>query len=205
MTTRKTANSAAEKRRQAMIDAAYALFVEKGYATVTVDEIIKISGGSKSTLYNLFGSKDGILKAVTETLADKMLTEIELESSSQKPPREELSRIALSLSKLILSSEAINQYRLAVANAITFPDMAMLWYESGPKTTIEGVAKYLKKATAAGRLKVRNPMQAAQFFLGMIFFKDNITMSIGAEAPLESEINAVVTEAVEVFLAAYGP
>jgi len=188
-----------------MLDAAYSLFVEKGYAAVTVDEIIKISGGSKTTLYKLFGSKEGILKAVTETLAKKMLTEIELASVSAGTPREDLRRIGLSLSKLVLSSEAINQYRLAVANAMTFPDMAMLWYESGPRTTFEGVAEYLKKETTAGRLKVRNPMRAALFFLGMMFFKDNITMSVGAEAPPESEMDAIVTEAVEVFLAAYGP
>jgi len=188
-----------------MLEAAYSLFVEKGYAAVTVDEIIKISGGSKTTLYKLFGSKEGILKAVTETLANKMLSEIKLVSTSAKSPREELKRIGLRLSKLILSAEAINQYRLAVTNAMAFPEIAMLWYQFGPRTTFEGLADFLEKETASGRLKVPNPPRAALFFLGMIFFKDNIAMSIGAEAPTESEMDAVVSEAVEVFLAAYGP
>jgi TetR/AcrR family transcriptional regulator, mexJK operon transcriptional repressor len=203
MTIRKTSKSPGEKRRQAIIDAAYSLFVEKGYPAVTVDEIIKISGGSKTTLYKFFGSKEGVLKAVTETLAKKMLKEIAHASSTDGNPREELKRIGLNLSKLVLSAEAINQYRLAVVNAMIYPDIAMLWYESGPRTTFEGVAEYLEKETAAGRLKVRNPMRAAHFLLGMIFFKDNLTMSIGAKAPPESEMEAIVNEAVDVFLAAY--
>ncbi|MDW7710500.1 MAG: TetR/AcrR family transcriptional regulator [Deferrisomatales bacterium] len=197
-------NAAGERRRQAMLEAAYALFVERGYETVTVDDIIRVSGGSKSTLYALFGSKEGVMKAVVEALAREMLREIDLAAPLQTTPRDALTRIGNGIAELALSENAINQYRLAVANAKPLPSLARLWYESGPKTTMEGLADYFRKETDEGRLRVENPGRAAAFFLGMIIFKGHLTMSIGAALPGGEELHDIVRGAVDVFLSAYG-
>jgi AcrR family transcriptional regulator len=199
------ARAAGQRRRKAILEAAYALFTEKGYAAVTVDDIIRVAGGSKSTIYGLFGNKEGVLQAVIEDLAREMLREMESAASPGGTPREALTRIGKRIAALALSENAINQYRLAVANAKTLPHLSRLWYESGPKTTFDGLADYLKRETEAGRLSVADPARAAVFFLGMVILKDHFTMSIGAPAPSESEKEEIVKEAVRVFLAAYGP
>jgi len=187
-----------------MVEAAYSLFVEEGYASVTVDDIIRIAGGSKSSLYKFFGNKEGILKAVVESLANRMLDEIEISFSPKRTPRDTLTRIGLTVGELALSDNAINQYRLAVFNAKVLPKAAKLWYEAGPNTSLEGIAEHLRKEAAGGRLHVENPRRAAEFFLGMIIFKHNMTRSIGAPPPPREELEEIVAEAVDVFLAAYG-
>ena len=53
-----------ERRRQAIIDAARDLFVERGYDAVSLSEIVKRSGGSLATLYALFDGKAGLLGAI---------------------------------------------------------------------------------------------------------------------------------------------
>jgi AcrR family transcriptional regulator len=54
-------------RRQAMLDAAQAVFAEKGYADATLDEIAERAEFGKGTLYNYFeGGKEEILFAVFE-------------------------------------------------------------------------------------------------------------------------------------------
>ena len=146
-----------------MLDAAYSLFIEKGYGSVSVDEIIKHSKGSKSTLYKFFGSKEGIMKAVIESLAEEMLSQINIDYPSGKSIREVLVHIGNILIDLALSDNAIYQHRLAVSNARSFPDVSMLWYESGPKTTMDGIAEVLAGETAKGRLKVENPQTAVWF------------------------------------------
>jgi TetR/AcrR family transcriptional repressor of mexJK operon len=186
------------------MEAAMSLFMEKGYAAVTMDEIISVAGGSKSSLYNYFGNKEGVLKAVVESLADDMLQEINIPFHSYQTPREALNRIGLRVSKLILSANASNQYRIAISNSNVFPDTSRIWYESGPERTFDGLAEYLKRENSAGRLQVDNPKRAALFFLGMIVFKDHLTMSIGFDPPPESEMKEIVKEAVDVFLSAYG-
>ena len=204
MDKRQPGKSAAERRRQAMMEAAYALFIEKGYAAVTVDDIIQRSGGSKSSLYKFFGNKEGVLSAVIEDLAHEMLDEVRIIASSDKTIREELLNIGFTIGRLALSANAINQYRLAIANAAPYPDLSRLWFEKGPGTTFAGLAEYLKNETAEGRLKIDNPERAAQFFLGMIICKDNILMSIGDPGPSDAELREIVNDAVDLFLAAYG-
>ncbi|MEW6490183.1 MAG: TetR/AcrR family transcriptional regulator [Thermodesulfobacteriota bacterium] len=199
------ARAAGQRRRKAILEAAYALFTEKGYAAVTVDDIIRVAGGSKSTIYGLFGNKEGVLQAVIEDLAREMIREIESAAPGGGTPRQALTRIGKRIAALALSENAINQYRLAVANAKPLPNLSRLWYESGPKTTFEGLASYLERETRAGRLHVPDPVRAAVFFLGMVIFKDHLTMSIGADPPSEAERAQLVRDAVEVFLAAYGP
>jgi TetR/AcrR family transcriptional regulator, mexJK operon transcriptional repressor len=197
-------NAAGKKRRDAMVEAAYRLFVEKGYASVSVDDIIRESKGSKSSLYKFFGSKEGILKAVVESLADDMLQRISIDIPSGKSPRETLTRIGTVLVDLALSDNAINQHRQAVYNAKAFPELAKLWYESGPRRTFEGIADLLKKEAEQGRLRIANPERAALFFAGMIIFHNNMRLLVCLPRSKPSELKEIVSEAVEVFLAAYG-
>jgi AcrR family transcriptional regulator len=197
-------NTVGQKRRRAIIDAAYRLFTEKGYESVSVDDIIRVSKGSKSSLYKFFGNKEGILKAVVESLAEEFLREIHFEFPSAKTPREALNRVGMVFADLALSDKAINQHRHAVSHAKAFPDLAKLWYESGPKTTMDGFADFLEKETAAGRLRIADPSRAAWFFLGMIIFHDNMRLLVCLPRSKRSELKEMVSEAVEIFLAAYG-
>jgi len=187
-----------------MLEAAYALFIEKGYASVSLDDIIRISGGSKSSLYSFFGNKEGLLKAVIEALAGEMLEEIQMPLFEDLSPRAALLRIGKNIGSLALSENALHQYQLAVTNAKGNPELSKLWYDFGPKSTFDGLAEYFRKESESGNYRIQNPERAALFFLGMIVFKDNMAMSIGAAPPSKAELNAIVHDAVDVFLAAYG-
>ena len=196
--------SAGDQRREAMIRAAYALFMERGYESVSVDDIIRVAGGSKATLYKFFGSKEGVLRAVVAELADTMLREFSAEFPAASSARESLTHVGTVLAELALSESAINQHRHAVAHARAFPDIARMWFESGPKRSVEGIAALLGRETAAGRLRVDDPVRAAWLFAGMIIFRDNMRLLAGLPPARKSEVRQTVARAVDVFLAAYG-
>lgn len=60
-------------RRQAMLEAARAVFAEKGYTHATVDEIAQRAEFGKGTLYNYFkGGKEDILFAIFDALYDDL-------------------------------------------------------------------------------------------------------------------------------------
>jgi AcrR family transcriptional regulator len=60
-------------RRQAMLDAARAVFAEKGYADATLDEIADRAEFGKGTLYNYFeNGKEGLLFAVFDDIIGEM-------------------------------------------------------------------------------------------------------------------------------------
>jgi AcrR family transcriptional regulator len=52
--------------RDRLIEAATRLFCRYGINSVGVDEIVAAAGTAKTTLYRLFGSKDGLVEAVLE-------------------------------------------------------------------------------------------------------------------------------------------
>jgi AcrR family transcriptional regulator len=192
-----------EQRRQAILDAAHSLFLSKGYAAVSVDEIVRASGGSKSAVYKFFGGKKGLLEAVTESLAAKMLSEMDIERTGGMDVRDSLHAMSLKLIGLILSEAAITQYRLAINNLTVDPNLSRLWYTHGPERTFRGFARYLKKEVDAGRLRIKNCKLAADLFLGMLICKYNIAMSIGESAPTPKQMKQIVSEAVDIFLSAY--
>jgi len=194
----------AGQRRQALIDAARSLFISKGYASVSLDEVVRVAGGSKSAIYQYFGNKEGLLAAVTEDLAERMLSEITMPKPGGRDIRESLVITGLNLCRLIFSEDAICQYQLAVQNLNVEPQLSELWFRRGPATTFHGFAQYLKKEVEGGRLRIKDCQMAADFFLGMVMCKHNIALSVGLPGPTEPELNRIVSQAVDVFLEAYG-
>jgi len=58
----------ANKRRERIIDAAWKLFREKGFAETTINDILKEAQISKGTFYYYFRSKDDLLDTLSEIL-----------------------------------------------------------------------------------------------------------------------------------------
>jgi len=201
----KTKKAPGERRREAIMEAALELFIEKGYAAVTVDEIIRKSGGSKSSVYEYFGTKEGLLHAIIASVANEVLTVADTPVAEGTDPRETLTNIGIKFCSEILTEKGIGLFRLAVSNSRRYPELSRMFYESGPKKTFMGVAEYMRKEAAAGRLNIKNPTLASELFLCMILGKGHIAIPVGgAKPPSKAKIKELVEEAVEVFMAAYG-
>jgi AcrR family transcriptional regulator len=64
------------EREQQMLDAAHALFAERGFAAVTMDEVAAAVGVTKPLLYTYFGNKDRLYLACMERAGDALLATI---------------------------------------------------------------------------------------------------------------------------------
>jgi Transcriptional regulator len=60
-----------EKRKQELLKIAYRMFVEKGYDSTSIDEIIAEAGIAKGTYYYYFPSKEATLEAVIDMMIDE--------------------------------------------------------------------------------------------------------------------------------------
>src|SRR3546814_8686691 len=65
-------SSPRERRQSAILDAAESLFLEQGYERTSLAEIVKRSGGSLATLYELFVNKQGLLRAIATRWCDEV-------------------------------------------------------------------------------------------------------------------------------------
>ena len=65
-----------DDRMEQTLAAAHALFAERGYAAVTMDEIAAAVGVTKPLLYNYFGNKERLYIACMERAGDAMIRSI---------------------------------------------------------------------------------------------------------------------------------
>jgi len=71
--TGRAMTSRGRQTRQRIVEAASDLMVERGVATVSLDEVGRVTSTSKSQMYHYFSSKDGLVDAVVLCVRDRIL------------------------------------------------------------------------------------------------------------------------------------
>lgn len=84
---RRTNKERSESMRQALIDAARSLFVEKGYAETATPEIVSVAGVTRGALYHHFEDKKALFRTVVEREAADVATEIDAAAPPGGDPR----------------------------------------------------------------------------------------------------------------------
>lgn len=101
-------NQAAEETKRSILEAARSLFGRQGIDTVTIASIGRKAGVAGSTVYAIFGSKDGILRALMEQalFGSQFQSAQELLHGEDDPVK--LIAITPRVSRAIYESEASN-------------------------------------------------------------------------------------------------
>ena len=63
-------------RQRQLVELGEELFLERGFAKASMDELARRAGVTKPVIYELFGSKDGLFNACLEGLALRLATQI---------------------------------------------------------------------------------------------------------------------------------
>jgi AcrR family transcriptional regulator len=71
-----TEQTAAQARRQKVIEDATGVFFRYGYGRTTMGDIAQAAGLTRPTLYQTFADKEAVFKAVVETLAEQVFGRI---------------------------------------------------------------------------------------------------------------------------------
>ena len=197
-------NPKREARRDAMLDAAMELFLERGYGAISLTDVVKRSGGSLATLYELFGGKLGLLKAcVAERCAqlNEVLDAGELENRS---PKEALTEFGRRLYALVHSPLAVGAHRVIISESAQIPELAPAFYANGPDAGKEHMAQYLAHLAAQGLLKIDDPLRAARHFCALVI-GDTLLRRLSGMPVDDSPAEAArhIDDVVGLFLRAY--
>jgi TetR/AcrR family transcriptional repressor of mexJK operon len=158
---------------------------------------------SKQTVYNHYGSKAELVQALCERRVHEITAPLETAEAAENPA-EALAEFARILLGALLTPRYATMMRTAIANAAELPEVARAMYEAGPRASRRKLAGFLDLETKAGRLACPNPMEAAEFFAGMVVSSRQTAYLLGAGPALtEAEIDRVATEAAARFMKAY--
>jgi AcrR family transcriptional regulator len=195
------ARSRLEARRRAFLNAANAAFLEKGYASTTLGDIIARSGGSRQTLYALFGGKQGLFEAIVSELNAELFRPLRAEGHLDRAPEDVLAEIGMHFLRMVLAPEALGLFRLVVAEGPTTRELAERFWVLGPAKTIHAFEQYFAEQTRRGVLNLPDPNQAARQFQGILLGSFHMQCLLGVrEIPAPEEVEAFVKAAVRRFL-----
>ncbi|PKR53160.1 TetR/AcrR family transcriptional regulator [Thalassospira marina] len=194
-----------EKRREAIIEAARELFCEHGLSGTTLEMIIAEAGGSRRTIYELFGNKDGVFEAVIRNCTGRVTKIMRDLPISEKPLRETLIDFGENLMTVLTQSDTLRYMRMFLGEVPRFPHLGRVFYESGLMTGRRLLKEYFEQQIKLGRFPNHDPEQAARFLVSLIKSDYDIRqLSFVGWEPRTGDLNEHVTLAVDMFLAGYG-
>lgn len=193
------------QRRQAFVDAARDAFFAHGYGATTMSAIAATVGGSKTTLWAYFPSKEELFAAVIDDIVERYSLALTIEVDQAEPVAPVLRRFGRAVMTTILSSHIQALHRIVTGEALRFPELGRMFYERGPKRGKARLAAFVAGAMADGRLRRGDPMVATRQFSGMCqsgCFQEILLGIEGFGKP--RDVDRDVDAAVETFMRAWG-
>jgi len=191
-------------RRRKFIAAAEQLFLERGYAGASVNEVVRIAGGSLATLYAEFGTKEKLFEAVLSQRAAAIFEDGAQAQAHIADVQAELRALATKMQARILSPEGLAIYRLAVSEAPRFPGLRKTVLRTGLGGFLARLAAYFTELSEAGHIDIGDPLRAAERFLTLVQGQQLFVASCGDGARISAASRKRhVTEAVDAFLKIY--
>ena len=190
--------------RQRILDAAFAAFMENGYAETSTLEIATRARVSKRELYALVSSKQEMLVACIGERAKRLQVPADL---PEPRDRDSLARALATFGTQLLRETSdptvIAVFRLAIAEAMRAPEVARALDSVGAETSRAALREVMTRARSAGLLS-GHPAEMAEHFAGLLW--GNLMLSLllrVAERPNGREIARRARDATAAFLQLY--
>lgn len=196
----------AAARRKAFVDAARAGFFAKGYAGTTMSSIAARVGGSKTTLWSYFPSKEDLFAAVVDDIVGQYGAALQVDLPRDGDVVTVLRGFATVLMSTLLSDPILSLYQLVVGESRRFPHLAQTFYDRAPRRGKERLALWMADKMERGELRRGDPMQAVYHFAGLcqsgLYQHAVLGLPEGRDGDrLEADIDA----AIDTFHRAWGP
>lgn len=163
-----TARRRSSKKRQAILEAATAAFLDAGYGAATMDQIASRAGVSKQTVYAHFGSKEALFGAIIEDRCERFLSVSLPEDIDSGDLEEDLRAVARAFMDEVLAESSLNLHRLVIGESAHFPELGRIIYETGPARALSRLARFLAAHGPRSGCTFDDSEQAAEQFFAIV-------------------------------------
>ncbi|RKF23002.1 TetR/AcrR family transcriptional regulator [Altericroceibacterium spongiae] len=140
-----------EEKRAAIVAIAQQHFTEHGFGGTTMSAIAADLGGSKTTLWSYFSSKEDLFAAALDDWIDifEPVRNIRYEGDL----RETLVSYCCDFLNQMLTPQVETMFRLVIAEAKRFPELGQIFYEQAPLRRHKALSAFLQQEMDSGRLR----------------------------------------------------
>jgi AcrR family transcriptional regulator len=151
-------------RRQAFLTAARTVFLEQGYEAASVNDVVRLAGGSLATLYAQFGNKEGLFLAVAQEQHERFVRAMTPDCVDHLPLEKGLQAIGESYLRTLLLHDNLAFFRVLIAEGRKFPQLLQRYNAAAAERVSDVVADYLKRVSPG----MASPEIAATYFLDLL-------------------------------------
>ncbi|HEV7455646.1 MAG TPA: TetR/AcrR family transcriptional regulator [Roseococcus sp.] len=187
------------QRRDLLRDAAATIFLRDGYAAASMEDVARLAGMSKRTLYRIFPSKADLF----EDTIGSVLAPLRIDSALEETPElgAALGAILEATGRHLLAQRQTALFRLVIAEGPRCPELAERWHRALVSRGASSLERRLAAEMRAARLRLTDARLAARMLYGMALGAAQIRLLLGvAPPPCEAELRAMIQAAVSVFL-----
>jgi TetR/AcrR family transcriptional repressor of mexJK operon len=189
-------------KNEAILDAASDVIFERGLSA-PLDEIARRAGVSKQTIYNHYGSKVDLMRALIERRSQTITAPLDVPGATANPEAA-LAAFAEVLLKTIRIDRGVALVRLLIESAPREPELVRGVLPRGFGR--DKLAAFLAREARDGRLAIEDAKEAADFFAGMVVGQHQLNGLLGLPSELcDERIDRLACEAARRFLRAYAP
>lgn len=205
------ARKAAPKRRKEagdgisvrgrILEAAFAAFMKNGFAATSTLEIATRARVSKRELYAVVGTKEEMLVACITERAQRLEAPADLpEPRDREALAQLLTAFGAQLLREVTDPAVIGVFRLAIAEALNAPEVAMILDSVGRGTSRAALRKIMIQAHTSGLVE-GHPAQLSQQFAALLFGDVVMGLLLQTERrPTQEEMEARARSATSVLL-----
>jgi len=173
-----------DARPQELLDAAVALFVQKGFAGTRSEEVAARAGVSKGTLYLYYPSKEELFKAVVrEHLAERISDGQAMLDQYEGPMAGLLAHFMQEWWRRIGQGPAGGLSKIMLAEGHGLPELAAFYTEEVIEPTHRLLGALLERGIASGEFRPVHVMATIQVLIGPLLHLILSEHSFGACVP----------------------
>jgi TetR/AcrR family transcriptional regulator, mexJK operon transcriptional repressor len=166
----RTVSSPSVDKAAAVLAGAREIFLALGFSASTTDMIQQAAGVSKSTVYSHYPNKEALFAAMVEAECQHSIETLRKLKFSDKGLEPILQETACAYLDIVLAPESLALFRVVVAEAPRFPELARRFYLAGPGAMNGIVAELLDRDMSKDELDFSSVGRdaAAALFINMV-------------------------------------
>ncbi|MFF1744564.1 TetR/AcrR family transcriptional regulator [Streptomyces mirabilis] len=157
--------------RESLLDAAYTALAHRPWSTVRMVDVAAVAGVSRQTLYNEFGSKEGLARALVRREADGYLAGVERALAAHADARE----------RLVATAEWTTS--AARGNVLVRAMLTGCWSERLPSPTLSAVPS--SSAVPAQR-RADGPLPSPADFVALV--RDRAVAALSGPGAMRADV-----------------
>jgi len=202
-----TDESRTTRKRQAIVEAATAVFLRNGYLGTSMDEIAALATVSKQTVYKQFADKEQLFSDVILRIVHQVDEETQaavLALGETDDLERDLGQLARRFLGSLREPRVLQLRRLIIGEAGRFPALGRTYWREGFERALATLAAGFQRLVDRGLLRLDDPLFAAQHFAGLVLWIPmNQVMFNGGESVTDDQLERAADAGVRAFLAAY--